>query len=155
MDTLLIIGGKYLFLLSAGLFLVLFWKLPSESRKQMLIISALSFPLALIISMIARELHFNPRPFVVGGFEPLIAHKPDNGFPSDHALLVFALASVATLFHKKIGLALWIIAITVALSRVFAGVHHLLDVVASMVIASACVILIINIYEYTRKYRNK
>ena len=134
-DYLLIFGAKYLFVFSLLYALFLFVKSSPETRKQILITGLISLPLILIVSLIARELYFNPRPFVVGGFEPLIPHEPDNGFPSDHTLLTAALASVFIFFHRRASVVLWILAALVGLSRVFAGVHHLTDILGSVAIA--------------------
>ncbi|MEK7135264.1 MAG: phosphatase PAP2 family protein [Patescibacteria group bacterium] len=103
--------------------------------KKLALFSALTLPLSYILGVIARSLWYNPRPFVVKGIEPLIAHIPDNGFPSDHTLLLATLASIAYYFDKKYSAALWVVTILVGLSRVFAQVHHLVDILASMVIA--------------------
>ncbi|OHA92170.1 MAG: hypothetical protein A3J09_01620 [Candidatus Zambryskibacteria bacterium RIFCSPLOWO2_02_FULL_51_21] len=102
------------------------------SKYRKLIYAAiLTFALAFVLSNIARALYFNPRPFVVGGFEPLIPHAPDNGFPSDHALLFSAIASVAMFLDKRLSILLWILAAAVGFYRVYAGIHHVIDILAS------------------------
>ncbi len=135
MDSLFIFGAKYLFALSiiiaGGYFLL-------QSRpiqKKMVIFGFVSAVLTFLIALIARSIYTNPRPFVVQHFTPLIPHAPDNGFPSDHALLVGLIAAVIYPFSRKISAALWLIAIVVAGSRVYVGVHHSIDVVGSFVIA--------------------
>ena len=135
LDLLFIFGAKYLFLASLLGILIFFYRADKETRKKMLILGAISLPLSLLISLVARELYFNPRPFVVGGFEPLVPHDPDNGFPSDHTLLVAALAALLIPFYKKGALWLWLIAGVVGLSRVYVGVHHFVDVLGSIAIA--------------------
>jgi undecaprenyl-diphosphatase len=135
LDTIFIFGAKYLFLLSIVIVIVHFFHVSREVKREMVIFGLITFPLALILSLVARELYFNPRPFVIGGFEPLIPHKPDNGFPSDHMLLVGTIAAFMGLVHKKTSLWLWAIAIFIGLSRVYAGVHHLVDILGSVLIA--------------------
>jgi undecaprenyl-diphosphatase len=49
--------------------------------------------------------------------------------------LVASIASIVWFYNKKAGVVLWVIALFVAVSRVFVGVHHTVDVVASMLIA--------------------
>ena len=99
--------------------------------RQLICAAVLTLTLAFVLSNIARALYFNPRPFVVGGFEPLIPHEPDNGFPSDHALLFGTVASIAMFVGKTFSIPLWILATAVGLYRVYAGVHHLIDILAS------------------------
>jgi undecaprenyl-diphosphatase len=131
-----IFGAKYLFILSPILALIWFYKLPKEKRGETLIFTALALPTAFILAKIASHFYFNPRPFVTGGFAPLIPHAPDNGFPSDHALLVSAIASVVTFMDIRKSMWFWLIAIIVAISRVGVGVHNPLDVTASAIIAA-------------------
>jgi undecaprenyl-diphosphatase len=101
----------------------------------MIALSVISLPLAYIFSKITSIIYFDPRPFVVGHFTPLITHAPDNGFPSDHMLLASAIASIIFAYNKKLGVVAWVIAFVVGASRVLAGVHHWIDILGSAVIA--------------------
>ncbi len=89
----------------------------------------------LRLDLIGNLLYVDPRPFVVGHFIPLIPHVPDNGFPSDHTLLAAALAAIGMYWNKWLGLALWVIAIAIAIARVYVGLHHPIDVLGSIVFA--------------------
>lgn len=140
MDNLFIFGAKYLWLTSAIIFAYVFWK--SQVKKRLVIFTLLVLPISYAVAKVLGHFYYDPRPFVVGAFTPLIAHAADNGFPSDHALLVGALAAAITPFSRKWAIWLWIIAILVAISRVYVGVHHTIDVVASLGI-SALVALVI------------
>jgi len=72
---------------------------------------------------------FRTRPFVAFGFEPLINVSIYSGsFPSDHAVMSFAVAVFAALQTKKNSVLLLILAFFISLARVFAGVHYLSDV---------------------------
>jgi undecaprenyl-diphosphatase len=135
MEQFMVFSAEYLYVLSVLIAGIFFFISHYEIKKKMAILALLSLPLAFIFSLGARELVNNPRPFVVGEFEPLIPHEADNGFPSDHTLLVAAIASVITFFQKRTALCLWLIAGIVALARVYVGVHHLSDVLASIGIA--------------------
>ena len=135
MDTLFIFGAEKLFILSPLLVAYFFYKLRRETKKEVLIFAFFSLPLTFILGMLLREIYINPRPFVINGFEPLIHHAPDNGFPSDHVLLVAALASVVTFYSKKYALWLWLVTLLVGLSRMYVGVHHSIDILGSIFIA--------------------
>jgi undecaprenyl-diphosphatase len=151
-DQFFIFGAKYLWLVSALVALICFLKIPKEEKKKMLTYGAILFGLSFLLSIIAREIYFNPRPFVLGGFEPLIPHDPDNGFPSDHVLLVAALAKFVAPWTRRTALWLWLVTGIVALSRVYAGIHHFADVLASI----AIVIVSSHIaYAIIRKLWNK
>lgn len=125
MDTLFIFGAQYLWVLSPLLALWYFLKLPKEERKEFLICSCFILPTAFLLGLLAKQLWLNPSPLNPG----------ENGFPSDHTLLVATLATLIMLFNKKMSVWLWIIVAVVASSRVYVGEHHLVDVIGSVVIA--------------------
>jgi len=79
--------------------------------------------------------YYNPRPFVVGDFTPLIPHEPDNGFPSDHILLSSAISTVIYPFSKKVSVLSWFFTILIGISRILAGVHQPIDIAGSLIIA--------------------
>jgi Membrane-associated phospholipid phosphatase len=139
MNYLLIFGAKYLWIVSVGVFVFVFL---STDRRKFIKISILALPISYALGLLARMLYDNPRPFVVDGVTPLIEHVADNGFPSDHTLLVSSLAAICTIYNKKVGLIMWTITLVVAVSRVKVGVHHLLDVSASILISIASVWMI-------------
>ena len=151
MDTILIFGAQKLFLLSPLIAAFFFYKMPREARIEMLIFAFFSLPLTFILAMGARELYFNPLPFVKNGLEPLLDHAPNNGFPSDHVLLLAAVAAIFTFFHKKAAISLWVITVFVGLSRMFVGVHHLIDIMASMLIALLSAYAVYAVLEYRKK----
>jgi undecaprenyl-diphosphatase len=65
-----------------------------------------------------------------------------NSFPSDTATLYFALAAVIFLENRLIGLFcfLWV-AVIIAVPRVIFGWHYPSDIVGSLALALACVLL--------------
>ena len=135
MDHLFVFGAKDLFLLSGALALTWFWRLPGRQKKEAAVFAAVALPAIYAVSRVAAGLYFDPRPFVVGHFAPLVPHAPDNGFPSDHMLLVSAIASVIFPFSRRWSSAAWTVAILVGAARVYVGVHHPIDVIGSAVIA--------------------
>ena len=90
--------------------------------------------LAFALAQAGARLIADPRPFLVSGQAPLIPSAQDNGFPSDHTLLVATTAAVVTVANPRAGGLFWAAAALVGLARVYARVHHLLDVAGSLVI---------------------
>ncbi len=131
--VLIIFSAKYLYLVSAGIFI--WWGAVSIRRREFIFLSIFVLPISYITSRIASTLYYNPRPFVSEHIIPLIHHVADNGFPSDHALLTGTLAAIVTVFDKRIGALLWILAIIVGGARVLAGIHHTTDIIGSYIIA--------------------
>jgi undecaprenyl-diphosphatase len=137
MDVLFIFGAKYAFILALLLWAWYLFKMRGQKRAFWLSIAFILISLALtyLFGLLARHFYYDPRPFIESGFTPLIPHIPDNGFPSDHALLAGALAASSLYYSKRLAIYLWIIALFVAYSRVYVGVHHTLDVATSLGLA--------------------
>lgn len=134
MNHLFIFGAKYLWLAAPIIVALYFLRQDRSKWRDMIIYGALTAIIALILALIASRLYSDPRPFVVGGFQPLIPHGADNGFPSDHALIVSALAAFMFAYSRKASAWLWAIAVAVGASRVYVGVHHPIDILGSMLI---------------------
>ncbi len=135
--ALAIFGAKYLFIAILIIAFFYFLRQPNSVRKRMLLLAAIACPLILLIARIIAIFYYDPRPFVVGHFTPMIWHEPDNGFPSDHALLCAAISSWAFPFSKKLSAVAWLLTLLVGFSRVYVGVHHPIDIAGSVVISIA------------------
>src|SRR3989442_11618970 len=134
-DTLSIFAANYLWYVIIGIAVVYFLIQPRPEQKRMLIFAALVLPLVYLVSLLGGALYYDPRPFVVEHFPPLIRHKPSNGFPSDHVLWSAATAAIIFPSNKYLSLLLWVLTILVGASRVYVGVHHPIDIVGSIAMA--------------------
>ncbi|MDD5108435.1 MAG: phosphatase PAP2 family protein [Candidatus Omnitrophica bacterium] len=141
-DLIFIFGAKYLFLFVVAIGFAWFLTQPKSKKKEILIFACISLPLIFIIFKIAGYLYHNPRPFIEGHFKPLIYHKADNGFPSQHELLVSAISAIIFVFSRRMGFVLGILALFVGFSRVYVGVHHMIDIVGSIIISIVAVSLV-------------
>jgi len=135
METLIIFGAKYLYLVVVAVAIIYILKQPREKQKRIILFAVVSLPLSYIVAKIGSWIYFDPRPFVVGNFTPLIPHVADNGFPSDHTLLTAAISSVIYSYNKKVGVLLWILTLAVGISRISAGIHHPIDILGSIIIS--------------------
>ncbi len=138
MDSILIFGAKYLYIFVLLIALADFLRQSKDKRIKTILMAIIALPLTYILGKILGHFYYDPRPFVQNNFIPLIPHSPDNGFPSDHAMLVGAIASIWMFINNRLSLILWLIAILVGLSRVAVGIHHYLDIAGAFVIAIAC-----------------
>ncbi len=136
---LVLFGAQYLYGVIALVTVMVWLTLEREARGKMLMTMLISFPLAYLLAKFGSVLYESPRPFVVLNTSPLFAHAPNNGFPSDHTLLSAALGALVFCVEKRWGTLLLILALGVGVSRVLALVHHGVDIVGSMVIASGAV----------------
>ncbi len=91
--------------------------------------------IALGLARLGGHFYYDTRPFVREHIKPLFAHAPDNGFPSDHALLTSFLGFTLWRYSKAVGALLLANAVLVSWARVAAHVHSPIDIVGSFVFA--------------------
>ncbi len=149
MTPLVIFIANYLYLLPVALFVAYAFK--AKERKAFVMLSIFALPISYLVGVLAGHLFYDPRPFVVSHSVPLFPHAPDNGFPSDHALLTGTLAAIVTVFNAPLGALLWLLALLIGAARVFAGVHHALDIAGSFAIAIASAALVRTLLARFRK----
>lgn len=141
-NGVIIFAADYLIVIIVLLAALFWFRQTAEAKKTMIIRAAISFPLILVVSRIMGALYYNPRPFVLLHITPFVAHIADNGFPSDHTLLSAACAALVFTFHKKWGVALYILAVLVGVGRVAAQVHHPVDILGSLLAASIVMLIV-------------
>jgi membrane-associated phospholipid phosphatase len=82
------------------------------------------------------------RPFVVHpGLHILVTHAKDAGFPSDHATAAGAVALGLWFVNKWLGAVTTFIALLLAFSRVYVGVHYPGDVAAGLLLGAVVVLV--------------
>lgn len=133
-DFAIFIANDTLYLLI--IFLLLSWFLGSRQSKELAFKAVLTTVIALTIGFLISSIFPHPRPFMIDAGRTLIYHAPNASFPSDH-MLIFSSIALSYLFakEKNIGIFLLLLAIEVAWSRVYLGVHFPLDMVGAFFVA--------------------
>lgn len=108
-----------------------------RGRITTLFTAVLSAIFSIFTSFLLYVLWQRPRPFVTYAdtVTRLAGHTTASSFPSAHTYLSFAIATAVLLCgHKKLGVAMLIIALCIGASRVAAGLHYPSDVLGGAVI---------------------
>jgi len=139
-------------LLTGGFMMSLFWwawfrSNDEEEKDRRLILSTIFFSSAALFlaRALALLLPFRERPLrnPMLHFRPPIGEDPQtllgwSAFPSDHAVLFFALATSVFLLSRKVGiLALSYSFIVVCLPRIYMGHHYPTDILAGALLGSS------------------
>lgn len=121
-----------------SLFLVLLiaagaWLTLDRPRKiELVVAGAVALAVVGVLILVGSMIWTDPRPFVVDGVAPAIAHPADNGFPSDHTAAAAAVAGLVLAYRRRIGILLLLLAVGVGMSRVAAHVHHVPDILGGL-----------------------
>ncbi|PIQ06905.1 MAG: hypothetical protein COW72_01430, partial [Candidatus Nealsonbacteria bacterium CG18_big_fil_WC_8_21_14_2_50_37_10] len=96
---------------------------------------------------IIRWLWPSPRPFIESQVNLLLSHEPTSSFPSGHAALFFAIATVVYFYNKKAGILFFLASFLISISRVFAGIHWPTDIFVGALVGIFSAWLIMKIFK--------
>lgn len=117
--------------------LLALWIWGEPDKRAGLASTAIASASALGANQLVGLLWYEPRPFMIGLGHTLMAHAPDNSFPSDHTttILTVGIGLIATRAAPTWGKLLSASAVLVAWSRIYLGLHFPIDMLASALIA--------------------
>ncbi len=136
LGTLCVLCGRIITLavyILYPLLLLLTVILARDKFLHILLVPAVSF---LAVTLI-RHIINAPRPYVKYNITPLYNKKTKgNSFPSRHTFSVFIIAFSCMFLNVPLGLAVTVLGIILAVTRVLCGVHFIKDVLAGFVFAA-------------------
>ena len=146
------LGNGGIFWIGLGLFFLLQNNRTSKKKALGLFLSLIIF--SIVGLLILKPLIGRPRPFMVESFNLLLKLPMGYSFPSGHTSYAFTFATIVTMLNKNKPLVVFtdILAILIALSRLYLYVHFPTDVIAGAVFGIIIGLLAIKIYE-SPKYR--
>ena len=121
----------------------------SEPDKQQVGTSMLiALVMCIVIgNILIKNLVRRNRPFFHKNYKVLIKQPWDYSFPSGHTLSSFAAATVLFSLNQTVGILSLVLAVLIALSRLYLRVHFFTDVFFSMVLGTGIGILAVKAYE--------
>ena len=139
----------------AGLLVVL-WLYAVYSRQSLYKESALYVAWTILFSLaiylaLNQLFPIRPRPEAVSAITPIIAHLPDNSFPSGHAIFAAA-ALVATVLFLKIRYlttTVCSLGILMILARVMAGIHYPGDMIVGAFLGVVFALVFYRIHRHS------
>jgi undecaprenyl-diphosphatase len=121
--------------------LVMLWLGGARPEREVALRAVVAAACALALNGLIGHFWYSPRPFVIEVGHTFLLHDPDSSFPSDHATSMFSVALVLAFSQaraaRRIGLVLLPVALVVAWSRVFLGVHWPKDMAGALVMSAA------------------
>lgn len=120
--------------------LYILWRSRGHISKHLpqkaVVLAVLTVVLAFSVKTLFNAFYSRARPFIT---DPELMYMnfrvASDSFPSGHTIFAFAIASSLNLSgYHRLGSVLYVVAILIGLSRIFAGVHYPSDVLAGALI---------------------
>lgn len=152
---LVIFGAEILPYILLGSLLV--WTVLSRDKKTAIRKTFMILVAGVFAVMLADMLKYwvnAPRPFVaLDSVRVLVDHDPFGSFPSAHMSFFTAIAVAAFYKHAALSGGLLAGAVMIGISRIAAGVHFPLDILAGFFLGSAVALLVMYIEQrYRERY---
>ena len=94
----------------------------------------------VLVTLLRNALN-RSRPFERYGYTPLVSHGKGKSFPSRHTACAVVIGMACYYVHPAYGIPMLVLSAAVGITRVMAGVHHIIDVLAGAAISVACGLL--------------
>ena len=144
LDTLNIFISRYFIWLMLFLFFLNFFRKDQRSISLSIFLKLLaSIVLTLLINHFISLIWLRERPFVTHPeITPLLTPTTKKSFPSNHAAIAFAITFFDLIFLRKFWGVFLVMAVLVALSRIFVGVHYPTDIIAGAISGFLAVLIV-------------
>jgi undecaprenyl-diphosphatase len=104
---------------------------------------------AWIFAKIIKTIYPSPRPFLaIEDVTKLVNHGGTDSFPSGHTTFFSAIATALYFYHKKIAVFYMFGALLIGLSRIVAGIHWPVDILAGYVLGGVVTVFVYYSYQY-------
>ena len=146
LDALMAWSAKYLPIVFA-LALVALWLSWRPRNQRGAFLAGVSALVALGLGQIIGKAFPRPRPYLSHTVNQLIPPSLDTSFPSDHAILGFAVAVTVWRYNRRAGTVLLALALLMAIARVLVGAHYPADVLGGALLGSVTSVALTGLSE--------
>lgn len=116
------------------IFILIIWAFTHKHKEENIrniSVIFLSGLFAWFIAKIIKYFYFSPRPFeVLNSVNVLFEHGGNDSLPSGHAVFYSSIATSFYFYHKYLAIIYIIGALLIGASRIIAGIHWPLDILA-------------------------
>ncbi|PFZ34339.1 undecaprenyl-diphosphatase [Bacillus wiedmannii] len=131
-DNVMIIFAEYV-QYAFVLLIILLWIKNKTNFRVMAFQASFALTLAYTVNRIIELFIYRERPFISHNIKQLIEHAANSSFPSDHATSAIVIAATLLLSAYRFKYIWFFLALGVAFSRVWVGVHYPFDVIAGII----------------------
>jgi undecaprenyl-diphosphatase len=139
----LIFDPTWIMLLLYGFIILLVW---TKAKHKWTLPFILTLGISLGLSLIFKLVFSRERPFGLIETFPIV-HLIDYSFPSNHSTAIFSAMPILNKEFRKLNMLWIIVALTIAFSRIYLGVHYLSDVIFGGLLGYFTGIVILRISE--------
>ncbi len=134
------------FLLIGGLLVYLFTHKDKKRGARDVVVVITAALIAWGLAHIIKYLYPHARPSTLSSTHVLLSEN-DSSFPSGHATFFSALATALYFYHKQLGLVYALGALLIGITRVMAGIHWPLDILAGYILGGIIGVVTYRIYQ--------
>lgn len=121
--------------------IIIGWIRKDSNFRAALLTAVLAAVIGLLLNQAIGLVWYHPRPFEMGVGHSLMKHVIETSFPSDHATVFFSigLSLLAIKQSRNWGIIISLLAVLVAWSRIYLGIHFPFDMIGSLLVALVAV----------------
>ncbi len=145
-NVVVFFANDFGFLLLGGLLVYLFTHKDKKKGARDVVVVITAALVAWVLAHVIKYLYPHARPTMLPGTHALLPDN-DSSFPSGHATFFSALAVALYFYHKQLGLLYALGALFIGITRVMAGIHWPIDILAGYILGGIIGFIVYHTYK--------